>query len=117
MSWRVGSKVPLNVYDGDRPVCQCHNVGDAALIVDAMNGCEAQHAMLRAELQRLRSGASTEALETADWAGVAELLEPTEPFTLRCETCRTEMRASAFKGECPVCGNGTVREIEGAVGI
>lgn len=39
----------------------------------------------------------------------------TEPLTLRCETCRTEMRASAFRGECPVCGNGTVREIEGSV--
>lgn len=75
MSWRVGSKIPLSVYDGDRPVCQCHSVGDAALIVDAMNGRESQHATLRAELQRPRSGASTEALETADWAGVAKLLE------------------------------------------
>ena len=24
-AWRVGSKVPINVYEGDRPVCQCHN--------------------------------------------------------------------------------------------
>lgn len=97
MSWRVGSKVPLNVYDGDRPVCQCHNVGDAMLIVDAMNGCELQHATLRAELQRLRSGASTEALETVDWAGVAVLLEcaacngmgwgPQDDFRVPCQTC------------------------------
>ncbi len=35
--WRVGSKVPLNVYDGDRPVCQCHGFMDALEIVNAMN--------------------------------------------------------------------------------
>ncbi len=36
MSWRVGSKVPINVYEGDRPVCQCHTEEDAARIVMAM---------------------------------------------------------------------------------
>lgn len=36
-SWRVGSKVPLNVYEGDRPVCQCHDAKDAARIVAAVN--------------------------------------------------------------------------------
>src|SRR4051794_8034131 len=35
--WRVGRKVPLNVYRGDRPVCQCHNELDAREIVDGMN--------------------------------------------------------------------------------
>lgn len=35
--WRVGRKVPLNVYEGSRPVCQCHNPEDAQRIVDAMN--------------------------------------------------------------------------------
>lgn len=35
--WRVGSKVPLNVYEGDRPVCQCHTAEDARRIVSAMN--------------------------------------------------------------------------------
>jgi hypothetical protein len=28
--WRVGSKIPLNVYEGDRPVCQCHSEGRCA---------------------------------------------------------------------------------------
>jgi ADP-ribose pyrophosphatase YjhB (NUDIX family) len=37
-TWRAGTKVPLNVYEGDRPVCQCHNVEDATRIVAAMNG-------------------------------------------------------------------------------
>lgn len=37
MTWRVGRKVPINVYEGDRPVCQCHNADDAYRIVDAMN--------------------------------------------------------------------------------
>lgn len=42
--WRVGLKVPLNVYDGDRPVCQCHTAEDAALIVAAM-GSNTQEAV------------------------------------------------------------------------
>jgi hypothetical protein len=36
-AWRVGTKVPINVYDGDRPVCQCQTAADAALIVRAVN--------------------------------------------------------------------------------
>ena len=43
-TWRVGHKVPLNVYEGDRPVCQCHNTEDAARIALAMN-----------EIRRLRA--------------------------------------------------------------
>jgi hypothetical protein len=35
--WRIGSKVPLNVYEGNRPVCQCHTPEDAVRIVAAMN--------------------------------------------------------------------------------
>lgn len=36
--WRTGSKVPINVYEGDRPVCQCQTADDASRIVAAMNG-------------------------------------------------------------------------------
>lgn len=36
--WRVGSKIQLNVYEGDRPVCQCHSEEDAKRIVAACNG-------------------------------------------------------------------------------
>ena len=36
-TWRVGRSIPLNVYCGDRPVCQCHNAEDAYVIVSAMN--------------------------------------------------------------------------------
>lgn len=36
-AWRQGSKVRLNVYEGDRPVCQCHNEQDARRIVEALN--------------------------------------------------------------------------------
>ena len=35
--WRIGTKIPINVYDGDRPVCQCQTVMDARLIVAAVN--------------------------------------------------------------------------------
>jgi hypothetical protein len=37
VTWRIGKRVPINVYDGDRPVCQCHTVEDAKLIVSAVN--------------------------------------------------------------------------------
>lgn len=37
MIWRQGTQVPINVYDGDRPVCQCHNEEDAKLICLAVN--------------------------------------------------------------------------------
>jgi hypothetical protein len=40
MPWRVGRKVPVNVYDNDRPVCQCHNEEDAARIVLAVNAVD-----------------------------------------------------------------------------
>jgi hypothetical protein len=35
--WRIGNKVPINVYEDDRPVCQCHTALDAKAIVDAVN--------------------------------------------------------------------------------
>jgi hypothetical protein len=37
MNWRVGRKIPINVYDGERPVCQCQTAMDAKRIVEAMN--------------------------------------------------------------------------------
>jgi hypothetical protein len=42
--WRVGLKVPINVYEGDRPVCQCHTAEDAQRIVSAMNRDDEQRA-------------------------------------------------------------------------
>jgi hypothetical protein len=35
--WRTGTNVKLNVYEGDRPVCQCHSQVDAERIIRAMN--------------------------------------------------------------------------------
>lgn len=35
--WRQGRSVPINVYEGDRAVCQCHRAEDAARIVEAVN--------------------------------------------------------------------------------
>ena len=40
MKWRVGGKVPLNVYEGERPMFQCHTPEDAARIVRLLNGPE-----------------------------------------------------------------------------
>lgn len=42
--WRVGRKVPINVYEGDSPVCQCQTPEYAARIVAAMNVVRALNA-------------------------------------------------------------------------
>ena len=36
--WRVGKKVPINVYEGERPICQCQTAVDARMIVSAVKG-------------------------------------------------------------------------------
>jgi len=52
-NWRVGSKIPLNVYEGDRPVCQCHSEEDARRIVAAMNASAGEGvSLIAAERQR-----------------------------------------------------------------
>lgn len=37
LKWRVGSKVDLNVYEGQRPVFQAHNRVDSKRIANCMN--------------------------------------------------------------------------------
>ena len=49
-TWRTGTKVGINVYDGDVPVCQCQTREYAVRIVRDVN----QAAELRAEVARLR---------------------------------------------------------------
>jgi hypothetical protein len=44
LKWRIGTKVPINVYEGDRPICQCHTVSDAKRIVAAMNASDVSRA-------------------------------------------------------------------------
>ena len=72
MNWRVGRKVPINIYDGERPVCQCHCVEDALNIVKAMNRAECQD-MQREVIGRLRT-----ALE--DIAGITATGYPTKTW-------------------------------------
>ena len=38
--WRVGTKVPLNIYRDDVPICQCHSDIDSRFIVAGMNQVE-----------------------------------------------------------------------------
>jgi hypothetical protein len=47
--WRTGNKVPINVYDGDRPVCQCQTAMDAKLIVRAVNNLLLDDSVVDAE--------------------------------------------------------------------
>lgn len=53
--WRIGRKVPINIYDGDRPVCQCHTVEDAKRIVRGVNGDERMRAAVKPFLAMLRT--------------------------------------------------------------
>jgi hypothetical protein len=46
--WHIGSKVPINVYEGDRPICQCHTTIDAKRIVGAMNAPDVNTELLNA---------------------------------------------------------------------
>jgi len=77
--WRTGRQVPINVYDGDRPVCQCHTASDARLIVEAVNGdvSPAQRQELRCLVQAALRGVATQhthnLIESAPcWACEAE---------------------------------------------
>ena len=35
--WRVGKKIKINVYEDDKPICQCHDAETALHIVQVMN--------------------------------------------------------------------------------
>ena len=59
MSWRQGSKVPLNVYEGDRPVCQCHTELDAIRIVAAFRALE--------QIRHIRDQIPWDAAAAASW--------------------------------------------------
>lgn len=52
--WRQGSKIPINVYEGDRPVCQCQTAADARRIVQSVNFCQQMQALDRPEPKRGR---------------------------------------------------------------
>ncbi len=51
VTWRVGKHMPINVYEGDRPICQCHTALDAKRIVAGVNGTSS---ILREVLPQLR---------------------------------------------------------------
>lgn len=49
MTWRVGGKVPLNVYEGDKPMFQCHTPEDAARVAGLLNDVQHVWDVLRNE--------------------------------------------------------------------
>lgn len=56
--WRVGRKIPLNVYEGDRPVCQCHTEEEAMEICIAMNRFRAERRSRMNEADKQELGES-----------------------------------------------------------
>lgn len=69
LRWRVGAKVPLNVYLGDKAMFQCHTPEDAAMVVDSLN----QRLAMLAALPADRAGEIAKLCE--DGYGVADNLE------------------------------------------
>lgn len=64
VSWRVGRKVWLNVYEGDRPVCQCHTPEDAARIVGLLNAADLQRKCRRWTSPNRNAGVRMESART-----------------------------------------------------
>lgn len=48
--WRVGRKVALNVYEGDRPAFQCHTPEEAARVVGLLNAALKQPVLTREQI-------------------------------------------------------------------
>ncbi len=87
-SWRIGGKVPLNVYEGDRPMFQCHTPEDASRVVSILNATVAIESQL-AEARNLMEmahqncgacyedpsiGAYKKPCKIADWIAAAGAL-------------------------------------------
>lgn len=69
--WRQGTKVPINIYEGERPVCQCQTAADAKRIVQAVNFATQVQALDKPTPKRGRP----HAVKTAVDAAVHEALE------------------------------------------
>lgn len=52
-TWRVGGKVPLNVYEDNKPMFQCHTPEDAARIVRLLNGASELYRALEDLVQQV----------------------------------------------------------------
>ncbi len=87
LTWRIGGKVPLNVYEGDRPMFQCHTPEDAARIVALLNLAQIRKTPLtmnteqEAELGRIANGQFTGIADGRVLEGLRQLL--TEVAALR----------------------------------
>lgn len=63
--FRQGTRNKLNVYDGDRSICQCHCDTDAAMVVRALNQAMASQPpvenreVTKEEMRRVQAAVST----------------------------------------------------------
>lgn len=83
LRWRVGAKVPLNVYLGDKAMFQCHTPEDAAMVVAGLN-------------QRLGMLAALPAYRAEDLAGRLENMNST---LMPLYAAHLRAYASAARGE------------------
>lgn len=89
--WRVGHHVPINVYEGDRPVCQCHTATDALQIVKALNGRASLEFSLSAVISCAGTGIERGDRTLEDW--LAQVLQVLVMGRDNAETERDRLRA------------------------
>lgn len=122
--WRVGSRVPLNVYKGMRPICQCHNREDAEEIVATMNfyndqyvdskrlvclKCHGRGAIIvdRGLLEKAAAVCSE-----CGGAGSVKMEYEPKTGTWKCSRCghTMDLRGKSQVHVCPLCHSSQVRQ-------
>ena len=102
--WRVGRTVPINVYEGDRPVCQCQTSHDAAMIVHAVNSMFDEANVKISPPVRLDSPLQKAALRVAERFIKGEMSSPERgPTTLQeCENALAIIQRAIVDAEVGV---------------
>ncbi len=117
--WHQGSQVPINIYEGDRPICQTHTVADAKRIVAAVNrAVEQEVSPAQSEIARLRKEGLRVDADADKWmsrAAKAETkLNRAESDIRELKAALRKLREACFKpfykhdrseGVCALCGH------------
>jgi hypothetical protein len=107
MTWRVGSKVPINVYEVDRPVCQCQTPDDARRIVAAMNAASQPSGAYTSGTLRTNAEIAQPSGITGELAKCRNVLFPGDPSTCQDDPCACladDASATQAEPKCRMCG-------------
>jgi hypothetical protein len=119
--FRTGTKVPLNVYDGDEPIFQAHSERKAAVLVAYLNAGVALHEAY----DRLRSAQGV--YVPGDQSLIVDLIEAMDAPERPPSAPESRIEGPGPQGEpetaeshtglaslhCPVCGNDRTPNADG----